>query len=126
MSWLYEHRDQLDGLRPFVETAYRITYNIPPGDRDDVEQDIVIALIRLSQKRKEPAYLWGVARKEVKRYWCKKCYREGKFRPFYEDFASEDGDNDARLDALAVLATLPNTTTLSHDESIRLRMTSPQ
>ena len=47
--------------------------------------------------------------KEVKRYWCKKGYREGKFRPFYEDedFASQGEDNDARLDALAVLATLP-------------------
>ncbi len=109
MSWLYDRRDQLDGLRPFVEIAYRITYGIDPCDRDDVEQDIVITLIRVSQKHKEPAYLWGVARKEVKRYWCKKCYREGKFRPFYEDedFASKDGDNDARLDALAVLATLP-------------------
>ena len=109
MSWLYEHRDQLDGLRPFVEIAYHVTYNLPPSDRDDVEQDIVIALMRVSQKHKEPAYLWGVARKEVKRYWSKKCYREGKFRPFYEDedFSSKDGDNDARLDALAVLATLP-------------------
>ena len=38
-----------------------------------------------------------------------KALREGKFRPFYEDedFASPDRDNDARLDALAVLATLP-------------------
>ena len=109
MSWLYEHRDQLDGLRPFVEIAYHVTYGIPPSDRDDVEQDIVIALLRVSQKHKEPAYLWGVAKKEVKRYWHRKLYRQGKFRPFYqdEDFASQDGDNDARLDALAVLATLP-------------------
>ena len=109
MSWLYDHRDQLDGLRPFVEIAYRNTYGIPPCDGDDVEQDIVIALMRVSQRRSDPAYLWGVARKEVKRYWYKKCYREGKFRPFNEDedFASEDGDNNARLDALAVLATLP-------------------
>ena len=109
MTWLYDHRDQLDGLRPFVEIAYHVTYGIDPCDRDDVEQDIVIALILVSQKRKEPAYLWGVARKEVKRYWHRKLYREGKFRPFYqdEDFASQDGDNDARLDAQAVLATLP-------------------
>ena len=109
MSWLYDHRDQLDGLRPFVEIAYHVTYGILPSDRDDVEQDILIALLRVSQKRKETAYLWGVARKEVKRYWCKKGYRVGKFRPFYEDedFASQGEDNDARLDALAVLATLP-------------------
>ncbi len=109
MSWLYDRRDQLDGLRPFVEIAYRITYGIDPCDRDDVEQDIVIALIRVSQRCSDPAYLWGVARKEVKRYWCKKCYREGKFRPFYqdEDFVSPDADNDVRLDALARLGTLP-------------------
>jgi len=109
MSWLYEHRDQLDGLRPFVEIAYRITYGIDPGDRDDVEQDILIALIRVSQKCQETAYLWGVAKKEVKRYWHRKLYREGKFRSFYEDedFTSWDRDSDARLDALAMLSTLP-------------------
>jgi len=109
MSWLYDRRDQLDGLRPFVEIAYHVTYGIGPCDRDDVEQDIIIALILVSQKRKEPAYLWGVAKKEVKRYWHRKLYRQGKFRPFYQDemFASEDGDNDARLDALAVLDALP-------------------
>ena len=109
MSWLYERRDQLDGLRPFVEIAYRITYGIPPCDRDDVEQDIVIALMRVIQRNANSAYLWGVARKEVKRYWCKKCYREGKFRCFYEgeDFASQDGDSDALLDAVAMLITLP-------------------
>ncbi len=109
MSWLYERRDQLDGLRPFVEIAYRITYGIPPCDRDDVEQDIVIALMRVSQRNANSAYLWGVARKEVKRYWCKKCYREGKFRSFYEeeDFASQDRDIDALLDAVAMLITLP-------------------
>ena len=109
MSWLYERRDQLDGLRPFVEIAYHVTYGIDPCDRDDVEQDIVIALVLVSQKRKETAYLWGVAKKEVKRYWHRKLYREGKFRPFYQDeeFSSHDGDNDARLDARAVLATLP-------------------
>ena len=109
MSWLYEHRDQLDGLRPFVEIAYRITYDIPPYDRDDVEQDIVIALMRVSQKHSDPAYLWGVARKEVKRYWCKKCYQTRKFRCLYEgeDFVSQDRDSDARLDAIAMLLTLP-------------------
>jgi len=109
MSWLYEHRDQLDGLRPFVEIAYHVTYGIPPSDRDDVEQDIVIALMRVSQRCSDTPYLWGVARKEVKRYWCKKCYRASKFLRLYEDsdYPSQDGDNDARLDALAVLATLP-------------------
>ena len=109
MTWLYDHRDQLNGLRPFVELAHHVTCGIDPCDRDDLEQDIIIALFVVSQRRNEPAYLWGVARKEVKRYWHRKLYRQGKFRPFYsdEDFASQDGDNDARLDALAVLATLP-------------------
>jgi len=109
MSWLYEHRDQLDGLRPFVEIAYRITYGIPPCDREDVEQDIVITLMRVSEKHNEAAYFWGVAKKEVKRYWHKKCYREGKFRPFYEDedFTAQDKDIDALLDAIAMLITLP-------------------
>ena len=45
MSWLYDRRDQLDGLRPFVEIAYHVTYGIDPCDRDDVEQDIVIVRI---------------------------------------------------------------------------------
>ena len=109
MSWLYEHRDQLDGLRPFVEIAYHVTYNIPPSDRDDVEQDIVIALMRVSQRCSDTPYLWGVARKEVKRYWSKKCYQATKFLHLYEDgnFASQNGDIDARLDALATLLTLP-------------------
>ena len=109
MSWLYEHRDQLDGLRPFVEIAYHVTYNLPPSDRDDVEQDIVIALMRVSQRCSDTPYLWGVARKEVKRYWSKKCYQATKFLHLYEDgnFASQNGDIDARLDALATLLTLP-------------------
>jgi DNA-directed RNA polymerase specialized sigma24 family protein len=109
MSWLYDHRDQLDGLRPLVEIAYHATYGIPPCDRDDVEQDILIALLRVSQRRNELAYLRGVARKEVKRYWCRKCYQITKFRYFYEDedFASQDGDIEARLDAIAMLITLP-------------------
>jgi len=109
MSWLYEHRDQSDGLRPFVEIAYRTTYGIDQSDRDDLEQDIVIALMRVSQRNAAPGYLWGVARKEVKKYWCRRCYRRGKFRPYYEreEFPSGEGDIDARLDALAVLLALP-------------------
>jgi hypothetical protein len=109
MSWLYEHRDQLNGLRSFAEIAYRITYGIPPDDRDDVEQDIVIALMRVSQRNANSAYLWGVARKELAKYWHKKCYLNRMFRPFYEGevFTSHDRDNAARLDAIAILATLP-------------------
>ncbi len=118
MSWLYERRDQLDGLRPFVEIAYHLTYGIPPYDRDDVEQDVVISLLRVSQRRDDPAYLWGVARKEVKKYWYKKCYYQAKFRYLREgeEFVSRDRDSDARLDAIAILATLPERLVrLGHD-----------
>ncbi len=108
MSWLYERRDQLDGLRPFVEIAYRLTYGIPLFDRDDVEQDIVVALMRVTSRRgtTDRKYLWGVGRKEVKKYWCRKCYQGRKFRPLSEDDLCDDSDT-RRLDALATLATLP-------------------
>ena len=85
MSWLYEHREQLAELRPFAEIAYYYTYEIPLCDRDDVEQDIIIALMRVSQRRSDTAYLWGVARKEVLKYWCKKGYRDRKFRYLCDD-----------------------------------------
>ena len=68
MSWLYEHRDQLNGSRAFAEIAYRITYSVLPCDKDDVEQDIIIALLRVSQRNDNPAYLWGVARNELRKY----------------------------------------------------------
>ena len=45
MSYLYEHRDQLDELKHFAEIAYRATYGMRPPDRDDLEQDIVIAMM---------------------------------------------------------------------------------
>ena len=61
MSWLYDRREQLDGLRPFVEIAYRLTYPIPYHDRDDVEQEIVITLKQVSDRHGEAEknYLWG-------------------------------------------------------------------
>ncbi len=109
MSWLYEHRDRLNGLRPFVEMAYKAVYPVPAEDKDDVEQDIIITLLRVSQKNSNTDYLRGVARTQVKRYWQKKCYREGKARVFYEgeDFPSQGVDIDARLDAISALAALP-------------------
>ena len=109
MSWLYEHRDQLNGSRAFAEIAYRITYSVPPYDKDDVEQDIIISLLRVSQRNANPAYLWGAARNEVRKYRFKKWYESRKFCPFDNNniFISQDEDSDARLDAIVTLATLP-------------------
>jgi len=120
MSWLYERRDQLDGLKPFVEIAHRLIFPIPPQDRDDVEQEIVITLKRVTDTHSDVGenYLWGVARNVVRLYW-RKYYRQVKrFCRLYEGnrgemvaedwtFVSNDGDGDARLDAIATLATLP-------------------
>ena len=53
MSWLYDRREQLDGLRPFVEIAHRLIYPVPYYDRDDVEQEIVITLKRVTDRRGE-------------------------------------------------------------------------
>jgi len=120
MSWLYEHRDQLDGLRPFVEIARRLIFPIPYHDRDDVEQEIVITLKGITDKRGEVAknYLWGAARNVVRLYWRKRYRQTRKLRHLMESnrgemvaetwqFVSDDGVNEARLDAMATLATLP-------------------
>jgi DNA-directed RNA polymerase specialized sigma24 family protein len=120
MSWLYERREWLDGLRPFVEIAHRLILPVPYPDRDDVEVEIILALKQVTDKQSEvgEAYLWGTARNVVRRYWRKK-YRQAKmFRYLYEGnkgemvaddwkFISHDGDSYARLDSLAILATLP-------------------
>ena len=120
MSWLYDRREQLDGLRPFVEIAHRLIYPIPYHDRDDVEQEIVITLKRVTDKRGETAenYLWGAARNVIRRYWRKRYCQARKFCHLLEGnkgemvaetwkFVCGDGDNGARLDAIATLAILP-------------------
>ena len=109
MSWLYEHRDQLNGFRALAEIAYHITYDVPPYDRDDVEQDIIIALMRVKQRNDNPAYLWGVARNELRKYRFRKWYESRKFCSFddCQVIISQGGNSDARLDAIAILATLP-------------------
>jgi DNA-directed RNA polymerase specialized sigma24 family protein len=120
MSWLYERRDQLDGLRPFVEIAHRLIFPIPLSDRDDVEQEIIITLKQVSDKHSEISenYLWGVARNVVRLYWRKR-YRQARRlrRLLVSDrgemvtetwkFVSRDGDDEARLDAMTMLAALP-------------------
>ena len=120
MSWLYDRREQLDGLRPFVEIAHRLVYPVPYHDRDDVEQEIVITLKRVTDKRGETAenYLWGAARNVIRHYWRKQYRQARRFRHLVESdrgemvaetwrFVSDNGDNEARLDALTMLATLP-------------------
>jgi len=120
MSWLYNHREQLDGLRPFVEIAHRLIVSVPYHDRDDVEQEIVITLNRVTDRRGEVGenYLWGAARNVVKLYWRKRYRERNRSFRLYEGnrgemvaetwkFVSDDGDNEARMDAIAMLATLP-------------------
>ena len=120
MSWLYERRDQLDGLRPFVEIAHRLIYPVPLHDRDDVEQEIVITLKRVVDRHGEvgESYLWGAARNVVRLYWRKRYRQARKLRHLMESnrgemvaetwqFVSDDGDDEARLDAIAIIATLP-------------------
>jgi len=120
MSWLYDHREQLDGLRPFVEIAHRLTYPVPHHDRDDVEQEIVITLKQVSDRHGEVEenYLWGVARNVIKHYWRKRYRQARRFCHLVEsnkgemvaetwEFICGEDDNEARLDAIATLATLP-------------------
>lgn len=120
MSWLYERRDQLDGLRPFVEIAHRLTFPIPTQDRDDVEMDIILELQKTADRRSDVGenYLWGVARIVVKKYWRKRYRQAKRYRRLYEGnkgemvaedwtFVSDDGDSDVRLDAIATIAALP-------------------
>ena len=109
MSWLYEHRNQLNGSRSLAEIAYRITYDVKPFDRDDVEQDIIISLMRVKQRNDNPAYLWGVARNELRKYRFRKWYESRKFCSFddCQAITSKGGNSDDRLDAIATLSTLP-------------------
>ncbi|MBI4285752.1 MAG: response regulator transcription factor [Chloroflexi bacterium] len=133
MPWLYEHREQLDEeLAYFVEIAHHFTGKVPPHDRDDVEQEIVITLKRVTQRRGDMGhdYLWAVARKVVTRYWHNTYRRARRYLCLQEGargeivarmwkvlsdgdrdeewtLVADDGDKDARLDAIATLATLP-------------------
>ena len=107
MSWLYEHRDQLNGARALAEIAYHITYDVPPYDRDDVEQDIIIILMRVKQRNDNPAYLWGAARNELRKYRFRNWYEGRKFCSFDDCLVItyQGVNNDSRLDAIATLET---------------------
>jgi len=119
MSWLYEHREQLDGLKPLVEIAHwAVIPHVPPEDQDDVEQEIVIRLIQTVEKygNKGKAYLKTVARYRIYAYYRAEyqrkrlCYideSEGGERAGGTLVFLRDGDGDARLDTNTTLATLP-------------------
>jgi len=77
MSWLYNHREQLDGYELYAEIAYRFRPNVLPEDRDDIEMDIVLKLKAEADKKDQVTmvFLYAVARSVVGTYWRKK-YRE--------------------------------------------------
>lgn len=119
MPWLYEHRHQLDGLQPLVEIAHwAVISHVPPEDRDDVEQEIVISLLQTVEKygNKGGNYLKAVAWSRICGYLRTK-YRQKRLCYIHETEKGEraggtwefihDGDADARLDAMVILATLP-------------------
>ena len=118
MSYLYEHREQLGENKRLAEIAYSVTFSIPPDDRDDVEQKVVVDLIEVKKKVTTERYLWKAARHMVARYW-EHYYREKEkslhFRESnrgevtdvdWHSLSAPDG-RDARLDAVAILSTLP-------------------
>ena len=120
MSWLYNHREQLDGYRLYAEIAYRFRPKVLPDDRDDIEMEITLKLKTEADKKDQVTlgFLYTVARNVVRTYWRKK-YRE--WRRFCRLYEGDKGemiagrwkiftpvpDIGARLDAIAILQTLP-------------------
>ena len=120
MSWLYNHREQLDGYQLYAEIAYRFRPKVLPDDRDDIEQDITIKLKREADKKDQVTigFLYAVARNVVRTYWRKKYRYRRRFCRLVEGdkgimlangiiLSSPAPDIDARLDAIAMLKTLP-------------------
>jgi len=120
MSWLYNHRDQLDGYQRFAEIAYRFRPKVLPDDRDDIEMEITLTLKAEVDRHTEVTlgFLYAVARNIVRTYWRKK-YRErrrfcrlcegdkGEMIADREIFVTPAPDIEGRLDAIATLNTLP-------------------
>ena len=119
MSWLYEHRHQLDGFHHLVEIAHwAVISHVPPDDQDDVEQEIVISLLQTVKKygNRGENYLRAVAWSRTCEYFTRiykqkgLCYIHGSEsgeRAGGTWLSVHDGDGDARLDATAILDTLP-------------------
>jgi len=53
MSWLYNHRDQLDGYRLYAEIAHRFRPLVLPDDRDDIESEVITKLKSGADKHSE-------------------------------------------------------------------------
>ena len=120
MSWLYNHREQLDGYGLYAEIAYRFRPKVLPDDRDDIEMEIVLKLKAEADKRDQVTlgFLYAVARNIVRTYWREKYRERRRFCRLYEGdkgemiadgwkLVSNDPDIEARLDARATLNTLP-------------------
>lgn len=77
MSWLYDHRDQLDGYELYAKIAYHFRPKVLPDDRDDIEMEIALKLKTVADKHTQVTlgFLYGCARNVVRNYWRKK-YRE--------------------------------------------------
>ena len=120
MSWLYDHREQLDGYKLYAEIAYHFRPKVLPDDRDDIEMEIVLKLKAEADKQDQVTlgFLYAVARNVVRNYWRKK-YRErrrfcrlcegdkGEMIADREILVTPVPDIDGRLDAIATLNTLP-------------------
>ena len=120
MSWLYNHREQLDGYQLYAEIAYRFRAKVLPDDRDDIEMEIVLKLKAEADRRNQVTlgFLYAVARNVVRSYWRKKYRERRRFCRLYEGDKGEwiaDGrkliapapDIEAIIDARATLNTLP-------------------
>ena len=120
MSWLHDHREQLDGYQLYAEIAYRFRPKVLPEDRDDVEMEIVLKLKAEADKKDQVTigFLYAVARNIVRTYWRKKYRERRRFCRLYEGDKGEwiangrkliapAADIDSRLDAITTLKTLP-------------------
>jgi len=120
MSWLYNHREQLDGYQLYAEIAYRFRPKVLPDDRDDIEMEIILTLKTEADRHTKVTlgFLYAVARNTVRNYWRKKYRERRRFCRLYEGdkgemiadkwkFVTPAPDIEGRLDAIATLNTLP-------------------
>ena len=120
MSWLYNHREQLDGYQLYAEIAYRFRPKVLPDDRDDIEMEIALKLKAEADRHTEVTlgFLYAVARNIVRNYWRKKYRERRRFCRLCEGdkgemiadkwkFVTPAPDIEGRLDAIATLNTLP-------------------
>jgi hypothetical protein len=120
MSWLYNHREQLDGYQLYAEIAYRFRPKVLPDDRDDIEMEIALKLKAEADRHTEVTlgFLYAVARNIVRTYWREKYRERRRVCRLYEGdkgemiadkwkFVTPAPDIEGRLDAIATLNTLP-------------------